>query len=101
LPRDAFYEAGERLNLLDDEGRPNPALVGLVCCDQIVPYPPGIPVLVPGQVIDAAILAYLARLLQTQKSIDLHGLAQADGQWQLRVLGPAQAAQLPRRAAAT
>jgi arginine/lysine/ornithine decarboxylase len=101
LPRDAFYEAGERLNLLDDEGRPNPALVGLVCCDQIVPYPPGIPVLVPGQVINAAILAYLARLLQTQKSIDLHGLAQADGQWQLRVLAPAQAAQLPRRAAAT
>lgn len=97
LPRDAFYEAGTRVNLLDDDGRPNAALQGLVCCDQIVPYPPGIPVLVPGQVISEAILAYLARLLQTQKSIELHGLAQAEGQWQLRVLRPEEAAALPRR----
>ncbi len=86
LPRDAFYEAGERLPLLDEAGQPNAALIGRVCCDQIVPYPPGIPVLVPGQVIDAAALTYLVRLLQTQPATDLHGLADVDGERQLRVL---------------
>jgi arginine decarboxylase len=97
LPRDAFYEAGERVPLLDDAGQPNAALLGRVCCDQIVPYPPGIPVLVPGQVIDAAILGYLVRLLQTQRSIELHGLAQADGEFQMRVLSDSERARLGLR----
>ncbi|MEX8518071.1 MAG: aminotransferase class I/II-fold pyridoxal phosphate-dependent enzyme [Leptothrix sp. (in: b-proteobacteria)] len=95
LPRDAFYETGERLALLDDAGQPNAALHGRICCDQIVPYPPGIPVLVPGQVIEPAVLTYLARLLQTQKSIELHGLASEHGEVQLRVLTEPEAAHLP------
>ena len=53
---------------------------------QIVPYPPGIPVLVPGQVVDAQAVAYLVRLLQTQRTIELHGLAMQEGEWHLRVL---------------
>ncbi|AXE31453.1 ornithine decarboxylase [Chromobacterium phragmitis] len=97
LPRDAFYEAGERLPLLDDDGRPNPALSGRVCCDQIVPYPPGIPVLVPGQVVEDTILAYLARLQKTQKSIEMHGLAEDGGEFYLRVLKPQELADLPGR----
>lgn len=92
LPRDAFYEAGERLALLDAQGLPNPALDGRVSCDQVVPYPPGIPVLVPGQVLTPAITAYLARLLQPQRGIELHGLAQLDGEPALRVLTPAEQA---------
>jgi arginine decarboxylase len=95
LPRDAFYEGGERVALIDDEGRPNTALIDRVCCDQIVPYPPGIPVLVPGQLIDMNIVQYLARLLRTQKSIEVHGLAEADGEFQLRVLRPAELERLP------
>ena len=58
LPRDAFYEAGVRLPLVDAHGQPNAALNGRVCCDQIVPYPPGIPVLVPGQVIELTYTAW-------------------------------------------
>ena len=80
--------------LFDVQGQPNPALVGRVSCDQIVPYPPGIPVLVPGQVIDAAILGYLVRLLQSQRSIELHGLAMRDGEPHLRVLREAERARL-------
>ena len=102
LPRDAFYEAGERLPLLDEAGQPNAALQGRVCCDQIVPYPPGIPVLVPGQVVEAGAVAYLVRLLQTQRTIELHGLAMQEGEWHLRVLTPAEQAglrALPRRRA--
>jgi arginine decarboxylase len=97
LPRDAFYETGERLPLIDQNGLSNAALIGRVCCDQIVPYPPGIPVLVPGQVIELEILSYLARLLQTQKSIDLHGLAMQDGEWHVRVLTDAEMRLLPGR----
>ena len=97
LPRDAFYETGERLPLVDDDGRPNPQLAGRVCCDQIVPYPPGIPVLVPGQVIELGVVAYLARLLQTQKSIDLHGLALSEGAWHVRCLTDAEMRLLPER----
>jgi arginine decarboxylase len=88
LPRDAFYEYGERLPLLDDQGQPNPALNGRVCCDQIVPYPPGIPVLVPGQVVAPEIISYLARMMRTQKSIEMHGLANDGGEPCLRVLRP-------------
>lgn len=97
LPRDAFYEAGERLPLLDEDGRPNAALTGRVCCDQIVPYPPGIPVLVPGQIIDDAIVAYLTRLLKTQKSVDTHGLADCDGEYGIRVLKSTELEAIPSR----
>jgi arginine decarboxylase len=60
-----------------------------------VPYPPGIPVLVPGQVVEPPVLAYLVRLLQTQRSIELHGLATQDGEWHLRVLSAAERTALP------
>jgi len=98
LPRDAFYEAGERLPLLDEQGQPNPALAGRVCCDQIVPYPPGIPVLVPGQVVAPEIIAYLTRMMRSQKSIEMHGLAHCDGEPCLRVLTPAELEALAVRA---
>ena len=95
LPRDAFYESGELAPLFDEQGQPNPALVGRVSCDQIVPYPPGIPVLVPGQVIDLPILSYLARLGASQKTVELHGVDEALGEPALRVLTEAELAQLP------
>ena len=63
-----FTKSGERLPLFDEHGQPNPALVGRVSCGtQVTPHPPGIPVLVPGQVIDLSILDYLARLGASQK----------------------------------
>ncbi|MDF0606983.1 aminotransferase class I/II-fold pyridoxal phosphate-dependent enzyme [Neisseriaceae bacterium TC5R-5] len=97
LPRDAFYEAGERLPLLDEDGRANPAPLGRICCDQIVPYPPGIPVLVPGQLITDTILAYLLRLQKAQRSIEMHGLAEDGGEFLLRVLTEAERVQLAER----
>ncbi|MNY74823.1 hypothetical protein D3C86_2139400 [compost metagenome] len=60
-----------------------------------MPYPPGIPVLVPGQVIDDGIIAYLARLLKTQKRIEMHGLDEEGGEYRVRVLTPAELAALP------
>ena len=42
--------------------------------DQITPYPPGIPVLVPGQTITAEVTQYLVGLLRSQKRVELHGI---------------------------
>jgi arginine decarboxylase len=74
LPRDAYYCGGEAVPLLDEQDRLNSALTERVCADQIVPYPPGIPVLVPGQVITREISEYLAGLLRSQKRVELHGI---------------------------
>ena len=74
LPRDAYYCGGELVPVLDDRERVNRHLAHRVCADGIVPYPPGIPVLVPGQVITAEITDYLATLLRSQKRMELHGI---------------------------
>jgi arginine decarboxylase len=74
LPRDAYYSTGELVPLLDETDRINHDLAGRTCCDQIVPYPPGIPVLVPGQHITANIVEYLVRYLRVQNKVELHGV---------------------------
>jgi len=74
LPRDAFYCGGEIVPLVDEKDNIRRDLLDRVCADQIVPYPPGIPVLVPGQVITREIVQYLAGLLRSQKRVELHGI---------------------------
>jgi arginine decarboxylase len=74
LPRDAYYCGGEAVPILDERDRVNKALSERVCADQIVPYPPGIPVLVPGQVVTREIVDYLAGLLRSQKRLEMHGI---------------------------
>jgi arginine decarboxylase len=74
LPRDAFYCGGELVALLDEQDQPNPGIRDRVSADQIVPYPPGIPVLVPGQLVRDEIVQYLANLLRSQKRVELHGI---------------------------
>ncbi len=74
LPRDAFYCAGEMLPMIDEAERPNPELVGRICAAQITPYTPGIPALVPGQVITAEILQFLLGLMKSHKRTEMHGV---------------------------
>jgi arginine decarboxylase len=74
LPRDAYYCGGELVPVFDERGRFNRSLAGRVCADQIVPYPPGIPVLVPGQVITAPIARYVGDLLHSHKQMEMHGI---------------------------
>lgn len=88
LPRDAFYCGGQGLPILDDHDRINAALNGKVAADQITPYPPGIPVLVPGQVITAEIMHYLAGLLRSHKRVELHGIMYDGYMPCVRVLTP-------------
>jgi arginine decarboxylase len=74
LPRDAFYCGGELLPVFDERERVNKALAQRVCADQIVPYPPGIPALVPGQVITPEVAQYLGDLLGSPRKMELHGV---------------------------
>jgi arginine decarboxylase len=74
LPRDAFYCGGELVPLLDEQEKTNKQVQGRVSADQIVPYPPGIPVLVPGQLITEEIIDYLVGLLRSQKRVEMHGI---------------------------
>ncbi|MGV9800825.1 aminotransferase class I/II-fold pyridoxal phosphate-dependent enzyme [Mycobacterium sp. NPDC003449] len=51
LPRDAFFGDTEMVSAADAVGR--------VSAEQITPYPPGIPAVVPGERLDAAVVEYL------------------------------------------
>ncbi|HEY6862591.1 MAG TPA: aminotransferase class I/II-fold pyridoxal phosphate-dependent enzyme [Burkholderiales bacterium] len=90
LPRDAFYCGGELVPLVDERDRVRRELLNRVCADQIVPYPPGIPVLVPGQVITRDIVTYLVGLLRSQNRVELHGIVYDGYLPCLRVLKPAE-----------
>jgi arginine decarboxylase len=50
-PRDAFHMTGESVAAADAVGR--------ISCDIVTPYPPGIPVLAPGEVIAQASVDHL------------------------------------------
>jgi arginine decarboxylase len=94
LPRDAYYAGGELVPLLDDNDQPNQGLVGRICADQIVPYPPGIPVLVPGQLITDNIVEFLIRYLRVQTKVELHGVVYQGYFPSVRVLTAAERSRL-------
>jgi arginine/lysine/ornithine decarboxylase len=51
LPRDAFFGPTELVSADNAAGR--------VAAEQITPYPPGIPAVVPGELLDDAVIDYL------------------------------------------
>ena len=61
---------------------------GRIAADQIVPYPPGIPVLVPGQLITKKIVDYLGGLLHSHKRMEMHGVVHEGYLPCIRVLKP-------------
>ncbi|MEA3192124.1 MAG: arginine decarboxylase [Betaproteobacteria bacterium] len=96
LPRDAYYCGGELLPVLDERERVNRGLAGRICADQIVPYPPGIPVLVPGQLITRKVAQYVANLLRSQKRMEMHGIVHEGYVPCIRVLKTAEEKGLTR-----
>ena len=74
LPRDAFYCSGEFIPLIDEDEKANAAIFDRICADQITPYPPGIPALVPGQLVTQAIVQYLLSLMRSHKRTEMHGV---------------------------
>ncbi|MBW4565744.1 MAG: aminotransferase class I/II-fold pyridoxal phosphate-dependent enzyme [Mojavia pulchra JT2-VF2] len=53
-PREAFFAASETLPLLETCDR--------ICAEIVCPYPPGIPVLMPGEVITKSAIEYLQQI---------------------------------------
>lgn len=53
-PREAFFSPVEVLPLSQTEGR--------VCAAQVAPYPPGIPVIAPGELVTKKTIAYLSQI---------------------------------------
>ncbi len=96
LPRDAYYCGGELVPVFDERERVNRRLAGRVAADQIVPYPPGIPVLVPGQLITGKIVDYLGHLLHSHKRMEMHGVVHEGYLPCIRVLQPAEQRALAR-----
>src|SRR5512145_282482 len=96
LPRDAYYCGGELVQVFDERERVNRRLAGRVAADQIVPYPPGIPVLVPGQLITREIVDYLGALLHSHKRMEMHGVVHEGYVPCIRVLRPMEEASLHR-----
>src|SRR5204863_7928244 len=96
LPRDAYYCGGELVPVFDERERFNRSLAGRVCADQIVPYPPGIPVLVPGQLITSKIVEYVGDLLHSHKRMEMHGIVHEGYVPCIRVLKPQEEKGLSR-----
>ncbi len=86
VPRDAYFGGSRRERVLSATGGLNPDLVGLICADQIVPYPPGIPLLVPGQLITQEIGEFLAHLCRANYGLELHGVIDSEDDPTLRVV---------------
>jgi arginine decarboxylase len=63
LPREAFLAAAEFVRFKESKGR--------ICAETISPYPPGIPVLAPGEEITAEIIDYLR--LELKAGIRIQG----------------------------
>jgi arginine decarboxylase len=98
LPRDAYYCGGELVPVFDERERVNRKLAGRTAADQIVPYPPGIPVLVPGQLITSKVIEYLGDLLHSHKRMEMHGIVHEGYLPCVRVLKPGEEKGLQRLA---
>lgn len=59
--RDAFYMDKEKVDLIDSAGR--------VSGNLVTPYPPGIPILVPGEEISPEMIDYIERLIREDINI--------------------------------
>lgn len=66
LPRDAALCDGELVELQETEGR--------ICSQLLVPYPPGIPVFIPGLRITRAMIDLIQDVIDTDGARAVHGL---------------------------
>lgn len=88
LPRDAYFGKAVEIALVAEQHGLNEAVVGAVSADLVVPYPPGIPVLIPGQEITASIARFLLNLYHSKNGTEIHGLVERGDSAFLRVVEP-------------
>ncbi len=83
-PRDALKQRVEDVALKSRDGSINKELIGRVVQDLIAPYPPGVPLLTPGEKVNQEILEWLSRWQATDDHAEIHGLNWIEGVAYLR-----------------
>ena len=86
LPRDAYFGPTREIPLVSEQHGLNHEVLDAISADLVVPYPPGIPVLIPGQVITRDIANFLLGLHHGSSGIEIHGLVQRGDEACLRVV---------------
>lgn len=86
LPRDAYFGQTREISLVSDQHGLNQEVLGAISADLVVPYPPGIPVLIPGQVINEDIANFLLGLHHSNNGTEIHGLVQRGDEACFRVV---------------
>lgn len=86
LPRDAYFGPSEEIPLVADGHGLNSEIFGSISADLVVPYPPGIPVLIPGQVITQEIANFLIGLYHSSNGIEIHGMVLRGDEAYLRIV---------------
>ena len=86
LPREAYFGQAKEVSLLADEHGLNAEVIGAISADLVVPYPPGIPVLIPGQQITDSIARFLLNLYHSKNGMEIHGLVEHSDSAFLRVV---------------
>jgi len=86
LPRDAYFGSAREIPLLTSLHGLNEGVIGAVSADLVVPYPPGIPVLIPGQEITDGIARFLLNLYHGKRGVEIHGLVERGTEAFLRVV---------------
>ncbi|MBN3910970.1 MAG: aminotransferase class I/II-fold pyridoxal phosphate-dependent enzyme [Nostoc sp. NMS1] len=61
-PREAFFAVSETLPLAQTSDTRSESLHERICAEIVCPYPPGIPVLMPGEIITKPVLDYLQQI---------------------------------------
>ncbi len=88
LPREAYFGPAREVSLMAAGSHGlNDAIVGAISADLVVPYPPGIPVLIPGQEISRGIAEFLLDLYHSKNGTEIHGLVERGDSAYLRVVG--------------
>ena len=88
IPRDAYFGPTHEIPLVADLHGLNEDILGAISADLVVPYPPGIPVLIPGQVVTEDIAFFLLGLYHSSNGIEIHGLVQRGDEACLRLVKP-------------
>ncbi len=88
LPRDAALCDGELVPLEASEGR--------ICSQLLVPYPPGIPIFIPGLLITRAMIDLILRVIREEGTDAIHGLFVRGKRAFVEVLNHDEVSRLPK-----
>lgn len=75
-PRDAFFAPTRRVAVRDS--------LGCVAAELVTPYPPGIPILCPGEEITEQIVEYMS--IEIEEDFKVHGIIEESGEKYVRVV---------------